>query len=142
MTPRELKFNYPLLFEDRTILINTYNIETIFAEKIETILKRGMYNSRMKDFYDVYFFLTKLRNEINTNILREAIKNTFTKRDSLEYLNDFEKIIITVKNSDRIKKIWQIYSNKYKYANNISINKILDLLINFIRELDLVIVNA
>ena len=142
VTPRELKFNYPLLFEDKTILINSYNIETILSEKIETILRRGKFNSRMKDFYDIYFFLNNLRNEIDTNILKEAIKNTFTKRDSFEYLNDYEKIILSIKDSDRIKKLWQTYSNKYKYASNISIDKILDLLIKFISELDIVIVTV
>ena len=140
VTPRELKFNYPLLFEDKTILINSYNIETILSEKIETILRRGKFNSRMKDFYDVYFFLNNLRNEIDTNILKEAIKNTFDKRDSFEYLNDYEKIILSIKDSDRIKKLWQTYSNKYKYANNISIDKILDLLLKFVSELDIEIV--
>lgn len=140
ITPRELKFNYPLLFEDKTILINSYNIETILSEKIETILRRGKFNSRMKDFYDVYFFLNNLSNEIDTNILKEAINNTFTKRDSFEYLNDYEKIILTIKNSERIKKLWQTYSNKYKYANNISIDKILDLILKFVSKLDIEIV--
>lgn len=140
ITPRELKFNYPLLFEDKTILINSYNIETILSEKIETILRRGKFNSRMKDFYDVYFFLNNLSNEIDTNILKEAINNTFTKRDSFEYLNDYEKIILTIKNSERIKKLWQTYSNKYKYANNISIDKILDLILIFVSKIDIEIV--
>ena len=140
VTPRELKFNYPLLFEDKTILINSYNIETILSEKIETILRRGKFNSRMKDFYDVYFFLNNLKNEIDTKILKEAVKNTFTKRDSFEYLNDYEKIILSIKNSERIKKIWQTYSNKYKYANTISIDTILDLLLKFVSELDIEIV--
>ena len=138
ITPRELKFNYPLLFEDKKILISCYNIETILSEKIETILRRGSFNSRMKDFYDIYFFLCNLRNDIDTNILKEAIKNTFTKRESFEYLRDYEKIILTIKNSEKIKKLWQIYSNKYKYANNISIDGILDLLLKFVNELDLV----
>lgn len=140
VTPRELKFNYPLLFEDKTILINSYNIETILSEKIETILRRGKFNSRMKDFYDVYFFLNNLKNQIDTKILKEAVKNTFTKRDSFEYLNDYEKIILSIKNSERIKKIWQTYSNKYKYANTISIDTILDLLLKFVSELDIEIV--
>ena len=140
VTPRELRFNYPLLFEDKTILINSYNIETILSEKIETILRRGKFNSRMKDFYDVYFFLNNLKNEIDTNILKEAIKNTFTKRDSFDYLSDYEKIILSIKDSDRIKKTWQTYSNKYKYANNISIDKILDLLLKLVRKLDIEIV--
>lgn len=138
VTPRKLKYHYPLLFEDKTIIINSYNIETILSEKIETILRRGNYNSRMKDFYDVYFFLSKLKNEIDTNILREAVNNTFTKRDSLEYLSDYKKIINSIKNSEKIKKLWQNYSNKYKYANNISIEEILIMLMKAINELDIV----
>ena len=90
----------------------------------------------MKDFYDVYYFLNNLKNEIDMNILKEAIKNTFIKRDSFEYLNDYEKKIISIKSNEKIKNLWQIYSNKYKYANNINIEKILDMLLKVINELN------
>lgn len=138
VTPKELKYKFPLLFEDRTILINSYNIPTILSEKIETILRRGIFNSRMKDFYDVYYFLNNLKNEIDMNILKEAIEITFTKRDSFKYLNDYEKIIISIKNSEKIKKIWKTYSDKYKYANNISIETILDMLLELMNDLNIV----
>lgn len=140
VTPKELKFKYPLLFEDRSILINSYNIETILAEKIETILRRGKYNSRMKDYYDIYFFLTKLRNEIDINILKDAINNTFTKRESFEYLNDHSEIIKSVIDSDRIKTNWKSYSKKNSYANNLEVNQIMILLNDFIKELNLELV--
>lgn len=140
VTPRELKYKYPLIFEDRTIMISSYNIETILAEKIETVLRRGVFNSRMKDFYDIYYFLTKLRKEININILKEAVDNTFTKRDSFEYLNDYEQIIDSIIGNERLEKLWNIYSNKYKYANGIAITEILNLLKDIIKELDLEVV--
>lgn len=142
VTPKELKFKYPLLFEDRSILINSYNIETILAEKIETVLRRGKYNSRMKDYYDIYFFLTKLRNEIDINIFKDAIDNTFTKRDSFEYLNDYDEIIKSIIDSDRIKTNWKSYSRKNSYANNLKVNQIMFLLNDFIKELDLVLVTV
>lgn len=142
VTPKELKFKYPLLFEDRSILINSYNIETILSEKIETVLRRGKYNSRMKDYYDIYFFLTKLRNEIDINILKDAIDNTFTKRDSFEYLNDYSEIIKSIIDSDRIKTNWKSYSRKNSYANNLEVNQIMFLLNDFIKELDLVLVTV
>lgn len=138
VTPKELKYKFPLLFEDKTILINSYNIPTILSEKIETILRRGVFNSRMKDFYDVYYFLNNLNNEIDMNILKEALENTFTKRDSFKYLNDYDKIIISIKSSEKIKKVWKTYSNKYKYANNISIEKILDMLLELMDDLNVV----
>lgn len=142
VTPKELKFKYPLLFEDRSILINSYNIETILAEKIETVLRRGKYNSRMKDYYDIYFFLTKLRNEIDINILKDAIDNTFTKRDSFEYLNDYSEIIKSIIDSDRIKTNWKSYSKKNSYANNLEVNQLMFLLNDFIKELNLELVAA
>lgn len=138
ITPKELKFKYPLLFEDRSILINSYNIETILAEKIETILRRGKYNSRMKDYYDIYLFLTKLKDDIKVNILKEAINNTFTKRGSFEYLNDYKDIIKSIIDSEKIKKLWNLYSKKNIYANNIDVDKILFLLEGFIDELNLI----
>ena len=142
VTPRELKFNYPLLFEDKTILINTYNVETILSEKVETILRRGKFNSRMKDFYDVYYFLTKLKSEINITILKKTMENTFTKRDSFEYLNDYEQILNGIIESEKINKLWQKYSNKYSYANGINIKYILDLLKSFMNEINLKFVVA
>ena len=142
VTPKELKFKYPLLFEDRSILINSYNIETILAEKIETVLRRGKYNSRMKDYYDIYFFLTKLRNEIDINILKDAIDNTFTKRESFEYLNDYSKIIKSIIDSDRIKTNWKSYSKKNSYAKNIEADQIMILLNDFIKELNLELVTV
>lgn len=140
VTPKELKFKYPLLFEDRSILINSYNIETILSEKIETILRRGKFNSRMKDFYDVYYFITKLKNEIDIKILRKAIDNTFYKRDSFEYLKDYEKIISSIIDDDRIKKLWQTYSRKHIYAKDIDIDEILHILMEFINETKLSVI--
>ncbi len=137
VTPRNLKFKYPLLFEDRSILINSYNLETILSEKIETVLRRGKYNSRMKDYYDIYFILSKLKKDIDMKVLKEALKNTFNKRESFDYLKDYEKIVETIKNDDRIKSLWIIYSNKNKYANNIDINNIIVLFSKFMDELDL-----
>ena len=137
VTPKELKFKYPLLFEDRSILINSYNIETILAEKIETVLRRGKYNSRMKDYYDIYFFLTKLKNEINVIVLKDAIDNTFTKRQSFEFLKDYNKIIKLIIDSDRIKSLWNSYSKKNSYAKDIKVEQIMVLLNDFIKELNL-----
>ena len=66
--------------------------------------------------------------------------NTFTKRDSFEYLNDYQQIIDSIIGNERLEKLWDIYSNKYKYANGIDINEILNLLKDIIKELDLEVV--
>lgn len=135
VTPRQLKFKYPLTFEDRSILINSYNMETILSEKIETVLRRGRFNSRMKDFYDIYYFLKYLKNDMDMNILKMAIKNTFDSRDSLSYYKDYKEIMNSIRYSELMIKQWKIYSNKYNYANNISFNDILDMLEKFLNIL-------
>ncbi len=91
--PKELEYSYPSLFEDKKILIYTYNTEAIISEKIETILRRGQYNSRMKDYYDIHMFLSKFKDNIDIKNLKLSIKNTFDKRESLAYLKDYEQIL-------------------------------------------------
>ena len=137
ITPREMKFKYPLLFDNRSIMINSYNLETILAEKIETILRRGKYNSRMKDFYDIYFFITKLKQNINIDMLKKAIFVTCKKRESLNNLNDYEQIIEDIMDYKRIYDLWNSYSKRYSYANNLDLKDILTLLKKFIKELNL-----
>ena len=94
----------------------------------------------MKDFYDIYYFLTKLRKDIDINILKEAVDNTFTKRNSFEYLNDYEQIINSIIGNERIEKLWNIYSNKY--ANGIDITEILNLLKDIINEVESALATA
>ena len=142
ITPRELNYEYHSLFENKKIYIESYNIESILVEKIETILRRGKYNARMKDYYDIYFFLSKLRKDIDINILKEAVDNTFTKRNSFEYLNDYEQIINSIIGNERIEKLWNIYSNKYKYSNGIDITEILNLLKDIINEVESALATA
>lgn len=125
ITPKKLNYKYKLLFEDRTILINSYNIETILSEKIETILRRGKFNSRMKDYYDIYYFLKFLKEDINIKYLKEAINNTFENRNSFNYLNDYKQIINGINNGERMNKQREVYKHKYKYATNIEFNEII-----------------
>lgn len=132
ITPKELNYEYISLFEDKKIQIDTYNVETILAEKIQTILVRGKYNTRMKDYYDIYFFLTKLKNEINRDIFKKALNNTIVQRDSLDYLRDYEIILNDIEQNDRMHSNWNSYRKKTKYAENIEFNIIIKLLKEFI----------
>lgn len=134
ITPRELNYEYHSLFEDKKIYIDSYNIETILAEKIETILRRGKYNARMKDYYDIYFFLNKLKDEINVNIFRQALEKTVMQRDSSEYLKDYHKILSELLISDRIHKNWNSYRSKTKYVEHIDFNDIINILLAFLND--------
>lgn len=132
ITPKELNYEYISIFENKKIYIDTYNIETILAEKIETLLRRGKYNARMKDYYDVYFFLTKLKNNINLEIFKQALNNTLKKREALEYYKDYKKILDGLINDERINNYWSTYKKKTKYAENIEFKKIIRVLREFL----------
>ena len=112
ITPKELNFEYTSIFDNKKIYIGTYNIETILSEKVETILRRGKYNTRMKDYYDVYFFLTKLKNEINLEIFKQALNNTLRKREAFDYYNDYKQILDLIAEDDRITNYWNTYKRK------------------------------
>ena len=134
ITPRQLKYAYSSIFEDKNILIDSYNIETILSEKIETILRRGKYNARMKDYYDVYSFLTKLKNEINMETFKNAFNNTITQRESSKYLNDYKQILEEIAEDKRMNTYWNNYKDKNKYAKDIELNEIIKLTKDFIRD--------
>lgn len=134
ITPKELNYEYHSLFENKKIYIDSYNIETILAEKIETILRRGKYNARMKDYYDIYFFLSSLNAKINVDIFRQALENTTTQRDSSEYLKDYHKILDELLINDRIHKNWNSYRSKTKYAKNIDFDDIINILVAFLND--------
>ena len=132
ITPKELNYEYISIFENKKIYIDTYNIETILAEKIETLLRRGKYNARMKDYYDVYFFLTKLKNNIDLEIFGQALNNTLKKREALDYYKDYKKILDGLINDERINNYWSTYKKKTKYAENIEFKEIIEVLRAFL----------
>lgn len=133
--PRQLKFDYYSLFEDKTIHIDSYNIETILSEKIETVLRRTLYNGRMKDFYDIYIFLTKFKNDINISDFKKAFNNTLTNRNALDYLKDYNQIFDEMLEYETLKNTWNKYASKNKYAENIEFDEIIKVLRNFIKDL-------
>ena len=132
ITPKELNYEYISIFENKKIYIDTYNIETILSEKIETLLRRGKYNARMKDYYDVFFFLTKLKNDINLEIFKQALNNTLKKREALDYYKDYKKILDGLINDERINNYWSTYKKKTKYAENIEFKEIIEVLKAFL----------
>ncbi len=136
ITPKELNFEYISIFDNKKIYIGTYNIETILSEKIETILRRGKYNTRMKDYYDVYFFLMKLKKDINIKIFKQAFNNTLRKREAFDYYNDYKQILDLIAEDDRITNYWNTYKKKNKYAENIEFKEIVKILKEFLDSIN------
>ncbi len=135
ITPRQLKYEYNSLFEDKIIHIDSYNIETILSEKIETVLRRTLYNGRMKDFYDIYVFLTQFKEDINIGDFEKAFNNTLTNRNALDYLKDYDEIFNEMLGYDTIRNTWNKYTSRNKYAENIKFDDIIEILRKFLKEI-------
>ena len=119
ITPRAIEYKYKMILEDDYINIWTYNQETVVAEKLQTILSRKIENSRMKDFYDLYYFVNFRWNEIDKEILKKAIQVTFTKRETLSDLENINNIIEALETDSNLKMLWKDYQDRFKYAKNV-----------------------
>ena len=131
ITPREIAYSYKLMFEDRTIHIMTYPIETVLAEKLETVISRSITNTRMRDFYDIHILL-KSQN-INADILALALERTAKKRGNFSLLENAESVLKIVKSDEDMKRLWDIYQKKFKYAGEYTWDEV----IHSVRELSI-----
>ena len=119
--PHEIEYEYSLLFEERTILVMAYNLYTILAEKIETILSRNVANSRGRDFYDTYILLLMNREKLISEDLRNAIRIKAEERGSTSAIDNYAKHLKDIAESPEIAKIWAGYVKNYSYANGIEL---------------------
>ena len=120
ITPSEIKYAFPMLFDDRMISIFAYNLETILAEKLETVLSRNIANTRSRDYYDIHILYALHGEECDTVTLRAALERTMKKRGSDELLLEYPKILHDIRNSDILRKQWNKYRMEYDYAKDIS----------------------
>ena len=125
ITPCAVEFKYQLMLEDRSISLMSYNVETLLAEKLQTILARGILNTRMRDFYDVYILLTSRKKEINKEIFKQAFLATCKSRQCENLITNLVKIYDNIKTNERLTLLWNSYQNKYPYAKNITFQDIL-----------------
>lgn len=117
--PKEVSYYFKLLLDNRSINILTYNIETVLAEKLESIISRGDQNTRPRDFYDVYI-LHKLHGEkINYKCLTTAIIATSNQRKTINVIREHESILKTIINSNIMHEYWLNYQKEFDYAKNI-----------------------
>ena len=120
ITPKEVTYKFDLLLEDRTIEIWAYNLETVLAEKMETIISRDITNTRMRDFYDIYILTTTRRNDFDIRILKKALEQTAAKRETELY---YEKLVMDLHrifSNQGLIKLWSNYQKKFTYSQDIS----------------------
>ncbi len=135
ITPREVEYEYKLMMEDRSICVLAYNMATILAEKLETVISRGDQNTRPRDFYDIYI-LTKLQAEnIDLETLAFALDATTRKRESSSVVKQYHKIMETVRNSEIMNRQWQNYQKDFDYAAGIEFRETCDAVVRIMESL-------
>ena len=115
ITPRAIEFNYDLLLEDRSISLWSYNLETILAEKLQTVLARGILNTRMRDFYDIRMLLDTYEDKVNKAVLKDAFAATCKKRGTDHLQEQAEEIIKIIEADEQLQVLWRAYQKKYSY---------------------------
>ena len=119
ITPKEIAFKYQLMFEKREIALLAYNIETVLAEKLETIIARNITNTRMRDFYDIHVLLKSYKGQINYKILKLAFNATSTKRGTKKLMINAEAVFDELANDADMIKLWKRYQDNNNYANEL-----------------------
>ncbi|MTQ90724.1 nucleotidyl transferase AbiEii/AbiGii toxin family protein [Streptococcus salivarius] len=123
ITPREITYSMSSLFANETIEVWTYNLETVLAEKLETIISRGVASTRPRDRYDLFTLYHIRKDEINFDVLREALANTVEKRGSKEAIDIWESQLNSIETDEYQKQLWTRYQRQFKYAQDISFEK-------------------
>lgn len=131
ITPREIIYHFPLTFENRSVAVWAYTLETILAEKYETVIRRGTANTRARDFYDLYLLHKLYGEKINPESLQRAVSLTSKKRGSEMDMKNAEEILREIQDSDDMKKLWEKYRKESLYVKNISF----DMVIECVREI-------
>ena len=125
ITPKEVRYSFKLMFEERTIDVWAYNLETVVAEKLETILARTTANTRMRDFYDLHMLYQLYGDTLNKEVLTQAFAATAEKRGSAFLIPKTEEVMCVVYNSVEMRKLWGNYRKKFSYASDISWHSIM-----------------
>ena len=136
ITPREIKYKYNSIFEDKKINLMAYTIETIIAEKFESIISKNITTTRAKDFYDLFMLVNKHEKEINNENLIKAIENTFKKRNTEFNISMFKEIVEMLQESDTLKKVFTNYQSKLEYTKNVTYNDTIKSIIKIINILE------
>ena len=135
ITPSEISYEYKSIFSDKFFEICAYNIETMLAEKIQTVYKRGAFNRRSKDFYDIYILYHLKKAEIDFEHLKEACKNTFKHRSTDFNIDSILDVLVDLKMEKDLKTRWSSYQKRFSYAGEINFDAVIDIMIELVKNI-------
>ena len=131
ITPNAVQFSFTGIFDDELKFeLWAYNIETVLAEKVETILRRSVFNTRPRDFYDAYILITTQK--FDKAVFAEALEKTIEHRGTKDQINDYMDTMTVIENSDALKKMCSNYQKRFAYAKDIGFEDVCDVIRNLI----------
>ena len=136
ITPKEIQFSYPFLFDDRRVMVKAYTQETILAEKYETIIRRNVGNTRARDFYDLHLLYRLYQENADWDLLKQAVLSTAKKRDSLSVLQDTARILPALRESTVLQGLWKRYQTQNLYAREITYPAIMETVKEFTEKMN------
>ena len=136
ITPREISYQLQSVFSEEKLEIWTYNLVTVLAEKLETIIRRGAASTRPRDRYDLYTLYHLRKDEIDMPILNAALHNTAKKRESLDVLTNWENQLEAIRSSDYQNQLWSRYQKSFRYASEISFEESVDVVAIILNHLE------
>ena len=137
ITPKEIQYEYKTMFDEKSIFVLAYNLETVISEKLETILSRGDQTTRPRDYYDVYILWKLQQQNINLDHLKVALTTTANKRNSLGLMKQYQNTMSVVRGSGFMLEQWQKYRHSFDYAKEISLKETCDSVIEVMNRLEL-----
>ena len=123
ITPKEIEYLYPCMFQEESLRVLAYPLETILAEKYESVIKRNIFTTRMRDFYDLYNLYNLRKEEIDFDILKQAIISTANRRGSFSLMKQSMEIIKDIKGDDYLKELWKVYLADNLYVGDLNFSE-------------------
>ena len=136
ITPREITYQLQSVFSENKLEVWTYNLETVLAEKLETIIHRGAASTRPRDRYDLYTLYHLRKDEIDVTVLKSAVHNTAKKRESLVVLTNWENQLEAIRSTDYQNRLWTRYQKSFRYASEISFEESVEVVAIILKNLE------
>ncbi len=137
ITPSAIRYDYPLSFDEKTVPVMAYTLETVLAEKYETIIRRNIGTTRARDFYDLHMLYRLHKDKVNLEYLRMAVLHTARKRGSLEEIKDWRDILGDIREEPPMHLLWDSYAAENSYAKELSFSDVLETTEQLATDLDL-----
>lgn len=126
ITPAAVRYDFQMLFEDKTIPVMAYTLETVLAEKYETIIRRNIGTTRARDFYDLHILYRSRKAEVRWEVLKEAVLHTARKRNSTEDMQAWKEILTDIREEPHMYLLWDNYIAENKYVGTLEFSEVLD----------------